>query len=253
MKAVSDALELSALSGDWKLHQRVEGHRFSTDDVVAAGAAVLGTDPPPRRVLDLGCGIGSVALMLAWRWRDVAVVGVEAQLPSITLARRSAEHNGAAGRVTLVHGDLRDEHPEIPAGTFDLVTGTPPYIPLGSGTVSNVLQKAYCRFEIRGDVCDYLMAGRRALRPDGTMWLIHGGRQVERVARAADEADMEVRSWRLVVPVVGREPLISVYRLTPTGRAPMPEASPPLVVRTASGARTPEMRALRDALGMPEL
>jgi tRNA1(Val) A37 N6-methylase TrmN6 len=40
-------------------------------------------------VLDLGCGIGSVLLMLAWRFPDAAVVGVEAQALSLDLARRS--------------------------------------------------------------------------------------------------------------------------------------------------------------------
>ena len=49
--------------------------------------------PPPRRCLDLGCGIGSVLLMVAWQFPHARVVGVEAQRRSAAMARRSIAYN----------------------------------------------------------------------------------------------------------------------------------------------------------------
>jgi hypothetical protein len=56
---------------------------------------------PPAHHLDLGCGIGSVLLMVAWGLPGVASCGVEAQEVSLGLARRSILYNGVADRVQV--------------------------------------------------------------------------------------------------------------------------------------------------------
>jgi hypothetical protein len=58
--------------------------RWSLDDhltaVVALQEAAAAPGGPPRAALDLGCGCGSVLLMLAWGLPGARVVGVEAQV-----------------------------------------------------------------------------------------------------------------------------------------------------------------------------
>lgn len=46
------------LAGAWRIFQLRHGHRFSTDDLLTAWAAVR-ANPEARRLLDLGAGIGS--------------------------------------------------------------------------------------------------------------------------------------------------------------------------------------------------
>ena len=100
-------------------------------------------------------------MMVAWGLPDVKMVGVEAQALSYGLARRSLAYNGVTSRVEVRHGDLR-EADMVPEGSvFDLVTGTPPYIPLGHGSVSKKEQCGPCRFEYRGGVEDYCDAAKR--------------------------------------------------------------------------------------------
>lgn len=98
------ATELCMLCGRWRIYQPVRGHRYSTDDVVTAwfaarafGALVSGDGP--RHCLDLGCGIGSVLLMLAWRWPGARCLGVEAQRERHALASASAAYNTGARRL----------------------------------------------------------------------------------------------------------------------------------------------------------
>jgi SAM-dependent methyltransferase len=67
-----------------------------------------------ERAVDLGCGTGRHAAMLAGRYREV--LGVDLSEPMLEIAR--ARH-GAAG-VRLVRRDLRDLRPER-VGRFDLV------------------------------------------------------------------------------------------------------------------------------------
>lgn len=77
----------------------------------------------------------------------------------------------ASDRITLVQGDLRAPLPPglAPPGGFDLITGTPPYIPLGGGGSSGRPQKAPCNLETRGGVEGYVEAAAAALAPDGVI------------------------------------------------------------------------------------
>ena len=72
--------DLCWLAGNWRILQRLDGHRTSLDDLVTAHlAASLTATPAPKRWLDLGTGIGSVALFLAWRFPQTRGLGVEVQ------------------------------------------------------------------------------------------------------------------------------------------------------------------------------
>src|SRR5436309_15419441 len=115
---------LDYVSGNFRIFQYEDGHRFSTDDVLTAW---YGTQWAPRvgRAADLGSGIGSVALVVAWRLPGAALVTVEAQAISVRLARKSVRYNGLESRFEAREGDLR----EFAEGPFDLVTGSPPYFP----------------------------------------------------------------------------------------------------------------------------
>ena len=104
---------LTGLCGDWRIFQKVGGHRWSTEDIVTAwyAAKILKGGKAPLKVVDLGCGIGSVLLQCAWLWPQATAVGIEAQPTSAGLARRSIEYNlgHVDRRVKLIEGDIRNE------------------------------------------------------------------------------------------------------------------------------------------------
>jgi hypothetical protein len=82
------------------------------------------------------------------------------------LFRRSLAVNGLAERVTSIRGDLRHGS-LLPGRTFPLITGSPPYVPVGSGLPSPHPQRAGARLELAGSVDDYCAAARRWLAPGG--------------------------------------------------------------------------------------
>ena len=157
--------DLCWLAGDWRILQRLDGHRWSLDDLVTAWLAARDCPAPPARALDLGCGIGTVLLFLAWRFPSARLVGVEAQEVSFELARRSLAWNGVEARVELRHADFRAPAAFPDGGVFDLVTGTPPYFPPGSGRESDHVQRAPCRFEHLGGIEDYCCSPPRRASP----------------------------------------------------------------------------------------
>jgi len=190
----SPELTCDALTSTFRVLQRRGGHRFSVDDRMTAWVAATlargrvegasgwpcarssSGSTGPLRVLDLGTGIGSVLLMVAWAAPEAELVGVEAQAESYALLTQNVERNGLVSRVRALHGDLRARVPELPARSFDLVTGTPPYLPPGTATPSPDAQRAAARIELRGGIEAYLVAAAHAVAPDGRVVVCADGR-----------------------------------------------------------------------------
>lgn len=264
-----DPLTDDALTGDFRVWQRARGHRYSLDDVLTAHEALRACEGRELRdACDLGCGLGSVLLMIAWARPELAMVGVEAQDVSFELARRNLARNGVDARVRLVHGDLRDPEARRRARAFaagpdaveasdthaavrgfDLVTGTPPYVPPGRSTPSPDSQKAHARVELRGGIEDYLAAASELVAPDGVVVICGDARFPERALRGAERVGLHVRRQRDARPRAGRAPLFSVWTFT---REPGPfEHALDFVARDDEGHRTEAYFALRTAFGLP--
>jgi tRNA1Val (adenine37-N6)-methyltransferase len=242
--------DLCWLAGNWRLLQRTDGHRTSLDDLVTAHLAATLVDSPGR-CLDLGCGIGSVLLFLAWKFPEARLLGIEAQDVSAALARRSIAWNGIDGRVTVVLDDFRTAEILAREAQFDLVTGTPPYFPVGAGPQSDRVQRGPCRFEHRGGIEAYCLAAVPMLAPGAAFVACEAWTQRERVEPAARAAGLRLVRWREIVPREGKEPLLCIFAMRAADQAEPLLTLPPLVVRDASGRRTAEFKVVRAAMGMP--
>jgi tRNA1(Val) A37 N6-methylase TrmN6 len=244
--------DLCWLAGNWRLLQRLDGHRTSLDDLVTAHLAVtLVAGKPPERCLDLGCGIGSVLLFLAWRFPAARFVGVEAQDLSAGLARRSLAWNGITARAEILVSDFRNPGALAREATFDLITGTPPYFPPGAGPESEHVQRGPCRFEHRGGIEEYCAAAAPRLGPGAPFVACQAWNQRERVEPAARASGMQLVRWREIIPRTGKEPLLCIFAMRKTEAAEPLVVESPLVVRDEQGRRTGEFCAIRAAMGMP--
>ena len=243
--------DLCFLCGDWRILQRQDGHRWSLDDLVTGWFAAEAVPHAPRRVLDLGCGIGSVLLMLAWRFPEAEVQGIEAQPLSVDLARRSIAWNGVDGRCRVMQADLREPAAVGPRGAFDLVTGTPPYLRPGTARESARVQKGPCNFEHRGGIEAYCEAAASMLAPDGLFVVCEQAAQDARVRAAAAAAGLAITRTLPVVPRAGKAALFAVYAMARARGCAVGALMPALVVRDAKGAWTPAFLSLRATMGLP--
>lgn len=256
--AIESGETLDSISGHFRIFQLANGHRFSTDDVLTAWYATSWC-PTAARVLDLGSGIGTVGMIVAWRLPGARFVTVEAQEESVRLARKSAAWNGLEERYEIRSGDFRDD--EILKGEepFDLVLGSPPYFPPGSGVGGDHPQKIQCRFEMRGDIADYCAAARKHLAPGGLfacVFPVNPHAQRERVNDAARKANLSIIRWRPVVLREPEPPLIGLFAMMRGEDLPAEFRSQtwtetPLVIRTAAGKIHPEYSAVKMSFGFP--
>ncbi len=248
---------LDAISGHFRLFQLRDGHRFSTDDILTAwyGTSWCST---AQTALDLGSGIGTVGMICAWRLPGVRFVTVEAQSESVALARKSARFNGITDRYEIRAGDFREPNIIRPDEKFDLITGSPPYFPLGAGIKSEHPQKLACRFEMRGTIADYCSTAAKHLAPGGFFACVfpNESAQLARVEAAAKNSGLVIVRKRPVVFREGDPPLIALFGMMRANDLPewfrgQMWEEPDLIIRTRDGKIHPEYSAVKLAIGFP--
>jgi tRNA1(Val) A37 N6-methylase TrmN6 len=250
---VPDDESLDALSGHFRIYQLRKGHRFSTDDVLTAWYGTTWV-PSARRVLDLGSGIGSVGMIAAWRLPGARFVTIEAQDDGVRLARKSAEYNGLLDRYEIRHGDFREPALLTADERFDLILGSPPYFPRGTGIEGEHPQKAECRFELRGDIRDYCAAATAHLEAGGVFACVFPEEQRSRVEQAAAAAALTIVRTRAIVFREGEPPLIALFAMMRREDLPARLSAwhePPLIIRAADGSIHAEYAAIKLAIGFP--
>ena len=195
-------------------------------------------------------------MIAAWRLSGARFVTIETQEESVRLARKSAAYNGLIDRYEIRNADFRSDEALGPAEQFDLVLGSPPYFPLGSGIEGDHPQKVACRFELRGDIKDYAAVAARHLAAGGVFACVFPEDQSDRVGRAAAETSLTIVRRRPVVFREGEPPLIGLSVLMrsvdlPSHMRDRTWTEPPLVIRCADGSIHPEYAAVKLAVGFP--
>jgi tRNA1Val (adenine37-N6)-methyltransferase len=199
-----------------------------------------------------------VGMICAWRLPGARFVTVEAQPESISLARKSARHNGLIDRYEIREGDFREPGILHADERFDLITGSPPYFPPDAGVKSEHPQRLACRFELRGTVADYCATAAKHLAPGGFFACVFPNEpaQLARMEAGAKAAGLVIVRKRPVIFREGEPPLVALFGLM-RGKD-LPEwfreqtwIEPPLMIRTRDGEIHPEYSAVKLAIGFP--
>jgi tRNA1(Val) A37 N6-methylase TrmN6 len=198
-------------------------------------------------------------MIAAWRLAGARFVTVEAQAESVRLARKSARWNGLEDRYEIRQGDFRDTSVLPLEEKFDLILGSPPYFPPGSGVEGDHPQKIACRFEMRGDIADYCAAAAPRLNRGGIfacVFPVMPSAQRSRVEAAAAAAGLRIIRWRPVTLREPEPPLLGLFCMVgvndvPSGAQGGFWMEPPLVIRTAEGRIHPEYSVVKMSFGFP--
>ncbi len=252
---------LDGLCGHLRIFQLKKGHRYSTDDLLVSWIG-LQTCPRPERILDLGSGVGTIAHLAAWKCPGAKVTSIEAQEISHQLCKKTVALNGMNSQIECVHADFREYFRERSERTYDLIFGSPPYFPMGSGVLGNHPQKISCRFEMKGNVANYCETAAKVIAPGGVFALVFPVDppfQRARMEEAAEQHGWQIVRQRDVIFGENQTPLIGLYVLMlredlPTKMHGKTYTEAPLYIRRGLGPVsqiTDEYRLIKLSLGMP--
>ena len=227
-----------------KLIQRPDAFRFGTDSVLLADFAA------PRkgeRAVDLGCGTGAVALLMAGHKPDITVDAVELQADVADMAARSVRLNGLEGRVSVHCGDMREIWRELGAGRYTLAVCNPPYGRSGAALESQRETVRLARHE--GDLTPAAVARAAAmlLKNGGRFCVVYPAYRAYELMRAMDGAGIAPKRLRTVHGVEGRAPKFVLLEGVRQGGEGLHWLEP-LVLRHEDGTFTEEWHRIYDPL-----
>ena len=139
---------------------------------------------PGMRILDIGCGAGTVSLALAAREPTASVLAVDSHTRAVECTLHGASLNGLANVTAVLNAT--GEYPD--AASFDLAVANPPY---------------YADFEI---AARFVAAARRSLKPGGKLLLVTKSPRWYDEHLAADWRDVQVEPSKRYFVVSARRP-----------------------------------------------
>ena len=169
--------------------------RLSTDSMLLADFCRL---TPQSAVCDLGCGCGSLSLLLCGKYPLLRVTGVELQPQAAALAEENAAQDGLDGRFSVIRGDLREHRTLLAHGSFDAVVSNPPYYPVGSGKCAASPALAAARSELTCSLGELCTCAAWLLRSGGRFFLVHKPERLADLMVSLRENRLEPKRLRLV-------------------------------------------------------
>jgi tRNA1Val (adenine37-N6)-methyltransferase len=229
------------LRGRVTLLQPTRGFRSSLDPVLLA--AFVG--PPFGRFVDIGCGTGAVAFLLAATDVDATGVGVEIQPRLASLAMAGLARNAFANRLQILQADVRDAVGRAPLdrATFDLVVTNPPYRATTGGVLSPHLERAQANHELTLTLDDWLDCAAALVKPTGRIGVVYAADRMQALVAGLEHRRLRPTRIRLVHPRPDRPASRVLVEASHAAKAPA-IVEVPLVLHDPDGAYTSEVRRM---------
>jgi tRNA1Val (adenine37-N6)-methyltransferase len=235
------------LEGTLKIRQSKRGYRFNLDSLILAHFVSLKS----RCVnMDLGCGNGVIALVLARRYPLTHWTGLEIQEGQAMLSRKNIELNGLEKRVSVVLGDAREVKKYFAANSFDNVIFNPPYRKLSSGRVNPLQEKAIARHEIKGSLAEFLSASQYLLKSSGRVFTIYPSKRMVELMVLFRKNKIEPKRMKLVFSDAASDAEFVLVEGRSGSREEL-KMEPPLYIYESHKKYTPAMKQIFTDLASP--
>lgn len=153
-------METKILMGKLRLLQPERGYRVGADALLLASLVENG-----ESLLDVGCGVGSVALTILLRSPNMHATGIEVQPLLADLAQKNAENMSLPLKVINQCFSEYQEHEN-----FDWVVANPPFYQDGRPSPNAIRCHAHHEHEL--GLRDWLSFMAKRLKPKGCLGLI---------------------------------------------------------------------------------
>lgn len=225
------------LHGSLKIIQKKSGYRFSIDAVLLANFAGI---KKGDSVADLGTGSGVIPLILSFRHESVNVTGIELDLESADMAKRSVELNNLSEKISILEGDIRGIKELFTPESFGSALANPPYGKPGAGRINPNEQIANARHEIAGNLDNFIGAASYLLRYRGRLSIIYPARRVADVIVGLRRFNVEPKRMQMVHSREGEGASLVLVEGVKGGGVEM-EVMKPLYIYAPDGSYTGEL------------
>lgn len=220
----------------FEVRNEVSAMKVNTDGVL------LGAWIPSagyNKIWDVGCGTGVIALMLAQRFPDATITGIEIDCLSAEEARANFERSEWGSRLSVVNADFAAVHPSLPVP--DLIVCNPPFFDeTKHNLVSPEMRKQRARHE--GSLSyESLMNAASGLNDDCRLCFISPADRENDIEYAASFHRLHIERKTFVRTREQKSPRRILWCLA---KKPCPTLVDTLTLRDSNNEYTPEYRKL---------
>lgn len=218
-----------------------------------AGTFCLGTDAVlladfarPRRqdcAVDLGCGNGAIAILMAAHVPELQVDAVELQPVMADMARRSVAFNELSSRVRVHVGDMRQAWQALGRGRASLVVCNPPYGGQGRTLLSRNEPERIARHEDDLTPQEVAESADKLLKYGGRLCVVYPAPRAFEMMQAMQACSLAPKRLRSVHARADKAPKIVLIEAVKGGGSGL-HWLPPLVLYAADGVPSPEYQRI---------
>jgi len=214
-----------------------DGPRVNMDTVLLAGFTRL---KEGERALELGCAHGAVSLILAKRYPQAHVEGLDIQPHLVELARENAALNRLAANTAFRCGDLRGVRALYPHQSFDAVVVNPPYEDPGFGRRSDSEASRVARQGEQCTLTDVCAAAKYLLKNKGRLYMVMRALRLAETMSHLRAHGLEPRTLLAVHPTPAKNASVFLAEAR-RGGGPALTMLPPLYIYDRCGEYTDEL------------
>ncbi|MDR1236175.1 MAG: methyltransferase [Holosporaceae bacterium] len=168
----------SILSGRIKLLQPKVGYRVAVDPIILAHFINI---KPEEKILDVGCGVGTVSLILKSKEKLAQITAIDVDEEMCRICVQNSLLNSLEIEVKNVAIEKIDDDPSLRNRLFDRVVTNPPFLKQKSSRISE--SKKLANFETI-DLCDWIAFCVSKLKNNGILSIIHRASRLDDILQA---------------------------------------------------------------------
>lgn len=152
-------------------------------DAMILGAFVSGENH--THILDIGTGCGVLALMMAQKFQNATIVGIDTDATSLIDCKHNFENSNWNNRLSAIHKDIFDYSCEQ---QFDLIVCNPPFY---ETTLKNQDERiANAKHGSKVFITDLLKKVVELLTENGLFWMIYSIENATELAKVSMESGL---------------------------------------------------------------
>ncbi len=241
---MSDWTYDSILNGTLHIAQPKNGYRFSLDALILAHHVIPAAG---ERIVDIGTGCGVIPLILARRFPETIILGIEVQPELARLAESNIVSNRLSYHIRIIEKDIRTVSPSE-TGSVHIVTCNPPHTAKAAGRISPNDQTAIARHEIMMTVKTLAEAASRLLTRKGRLFAIYPANRMTEVLLEMRGVGLEPKQIR-TIHFKSDTPADRIIIQASKEGQPGIEIAPPLIIHMPDGSFSAEAKTIMNTSG----
>lgn len=184
-----------------KIIQKKDGFRFAVDAVLIANFLNL---KGVKTVLDIGTGTGIIPILISEKNIE-KIYGIEIQSNIADMAERSIKLNNLGEKISIINTDIKKFKNDF---KIDMIVSNPPYMRIDEGKISENIEKAISRHELKLTFEEFISSAKKILKSGGSINIIHRIKRFEEVMNILKNNNFNIKRIRIVYSKLGKDAIL---------------------------------------------